>query len=268
MAVTGSIVTAPNWQGMEDAARNAYDRAIRRYNLQKDQLQAGSGIKGLGNIQDYLNKDAAGPNFDIDQYNQFGGYQMMKYRQGNQLQGINDAFDTEFSTTGYQGEQERQARFGHEAEYSDWRNNILNSVTGMITGASEANMDLGTAIGDIGYQRAAWDAEHKLDDPVAATQPNSPAQGAAASPQEAASQQRQAEDWAKSIQIANQRGDTATLAALFKDKRLPETLRKLADQYYKTWAAKRYAERTKNGIVSQGGNYSLQMPAPDRAPGR
>lgn len=242
MAVTDTYVSVPNWSYNRQQANEAYQRALDRLNLQKGQLQNAAGVRGLGNIQDYYSQGGTTPNFDIDPNAQYGSYQKMRQAGGQRIQGIADSFDTSWGTTGYQGELERQERVGQEGEYQGFKQGLLDQMSNMILEGRQNLQQRDTTLTGIDLEEGAYNAWRQANMPVVTptdgTTPPAPGPGAGNPGQVTP---RQAQDAEAAIRRANQTGDTAALAALFKNTALPENLRRMADQFLTAWRLKRQA---------------------------
>lgn len=262
MAVTDSYVSIPNWGAEKDRAKTAYERSLLKYNYQKDQLSQAQGIRGLGNIQDYL-KPGAEVNFDYDPNNPYGAYQQMRGRQGQDITGIEeDAYARGLGGSGAQGEFERQARFAHEGEFQGWKQGVLGSFTDMLMGAGDASQLYQDTTNQLTDEQTRYEAWKRANDPVVAaeaapitTTPDEPGIANAA----VATDVNQARSM---LQRASQSGNTAQLAAIFKNTALPEDVRRAADQALKRWRAIR--ARAVPPREQQGAQRNVR---PDPAPG-
>lgn len=223
------------FQSREDAYKSAYSRALAQYNLQSNQLKTSAGVNITGRVEEW-GQDPSKVNFDIDSGNQFGSYQQMRYRGGEDIQNIDNQFDTSQGTTGYQGELGRRSRQGQQGELTNWRQSLLQNIFGIASGVQTEGENLSNNLQSLGAERTAWDAQRVLDDPVVPGA--APGGGDTPAGNDPVNEAKIRQSAASAIDQANRTGDLQTLSKIFWDMTVPENLRKMADSYLHAWRLK------------------------------
>lgn len=256
-------------------AQNAYNAALSRANADRRStlndygFSDPSGTDYSAISQQLLDSNGqynfASSPLQVGSGNPYGKFQQMIGGQGKSLTALSDsAYARGLSGSGIEGQSDSDARF----QFGGDRSNLLSGLDSGLTNINRGVLD--QAMQFLGYRNDQlhqktmdedqWLADHPLADPPATTP-------IAGDPVQNAVNAGNNSDWEAMIRLANQRGDTAGLAKLFKDKNIPEHLRKMADQYYNAWVQRRKQSTTFAGKeTAAAAKAPPKNVKPDKAP--